>query len=181
MARPRRCLEIDKVPNIPRQLPVPIQTLAVMLSAAWLGSLLAAPWWPAAPAALLYAAASLVCHQIPERSFHLHAAQLPVCARCLGIYGGVAAAALVMGVAARLAPTNWRASDPRAWLVVSALPTAVTVAAEWVGWWDSSNLVRLVAGVPLGAGVARVVIGELATLHYGQCPPRPPAAPSRLR
>ena len=39
-------------------------------------------------AAAVYAAGSLVCHQRPERSFHLAGAQLPVCARCLGLYVG---------------------------------------------------------------------------------------------
>ena len=31
-----------------------------------------------------YQAGSLVCHQRPERSFHLAGVQLPVCARCFG-------------------------------------------------------------------------------------------------
>ncbi len=29
-----------------------------------------------------------ICHQIPERSFHIHGEQLPLCARCTGIYMG---------------------------------------------------------------------------------------------
>lgn len=29
-----------------------------------------------------------ICHQIPERSFHIHGQQLPLCARCTGIYMG---------------------------------------------------------------------------------------------
>src|SRR6185295_1848536 len=36
----------------------------------------------------VYAVGSVICHQLPERSFHLWAAQLPVCARCTGIYAG---------------------------------------------------------------------------------------------
>ena len=46
----------------------------------------------------VYAVGSVVCHQLPERSFHLWAAQMPVCARCTGIYAGAAIAAIV-GVA----------------------------------------------------------------------------------
>ena len=50
--------------------------------------IIAAPflWIPAA--AVMYAAGSFICHQIPERSFHLDGIQLPVCARCFGLYGG---------------------------------------------------------------------------------------------
>jgi uncharacterized membrane protein len=54
---------------------------------------LAAPWaahrggW-AAP--LLYAIFDPVCHQIPERSFHLWNEPLAVCHRCAGLYLGFA-------------------------------------------------------------------------------------------
>src|SRR5207249_7857568 len=42
----------------------------------------------------IYGIGGIVCHQLPERSFHLWAAQLPVCARCTGIYAGAAVCAL---------------------------------------------------------------------------------------
>jgi hypothetical protein len=43
----------------------------------------------------VYGTGSVVCHQLPERSFHVWGAQMPVCARCAGIYLGAAIAALV--------------------------------------------------------------------------------------
>src|SRR5438067_12965322 len=43
----------------------------------------------------VYLIGSIVCHQRPERSFHLWSAQLPVCARCTGIYAGAAVAAII--------------------------------------------------------------------------------------
>src|SRR5262249_38310806 len=42
---------------------------------------------------VIYAMGGLVCHQRPERSFWLWGAQMPVCARCSGIYAGAALAA----------------------------------------------------------------------------------------
>jgi uncharacterized membrane protein len=45
----------------------------------------------------VYAVGSVVCHQLPERSFHLWMAQMPVCARCTGIYFGAAAMAIAIG------------------------------------------------------------------------------------
>src|SRR5437867_4112806 len=33
-----------------------------------------------------YLVGSLLCHQRPERSFFLWGSQMPVCARCMGIY-----------------------------------------------------------------------------------------------
>lgn len=35
-----------------------------------------------------------VCHQQPERSFFLNGLQLPLCARCTGIYAGLIAGAI---------------------------------------------------------------------------------------
>jgi uncharacterized membrane protein len=52
-----------------------------------------------------------ICHQIPERSFHLHGQQLPLCARCTGIYMGALAGFTLMWLmgrkrAASLPPTR---------------------------------------------------------------------------
>lgn len=44
----------------------------------------------------VYAIGSVICHQIPARSFHLWAAPMPVCARCTGIYLGAAFAAVIL-------------------------------------------------------------------------------------
>jgi len=43
----------------------------------------------------VYGIGSFVCHQLPERSWRLWTAQMPVCARCTGIYLGAAIAALM--------------------------------------------------------------------------------------
>src|SRR5262249_50728026 len=46
--------------------------------------------------AVVYEVGSLVCHQLSNRSFHAWGAQMPVCARCTGLYVGAAAAALAV-------------------------------------------------------------------------------------
>jgi uncharacterized membrane protein len=148
--------------------------LFVCLGLVWLALVVSAPFLPVVPAALTYVVAGLACHQIPERSFHAGAVQLPVCARCLGIYVGFAAASLAGLRVRSLTP---RAA--RAIAAVGSIPTVVTVVAEWMGLWQTSNGVRFAAGLPLGAAVGLVVIGALATLHYGECVRRPPITPHR--
>ena len=100
----------------------------------------------AVPALTVYAASSRICHQRPERSFHIAGFKLPVCARCFGLY---AAAALGSVIAWR----SGRAPDRRARLalLVSAIPTAATWLLEFAGLAAFSNLTRAVAALPVGA------------------------------
>ena len=152
--------------------------VALAASAAlWLALLAAAPLLPVPLAAALYALGSHICHQRPERSFHLFAAQLPVCARCAGIYAGVVAGS-VFAVPARMR-ARLEVLSPRTLLLWSALPTAVTVGSEWIGASAWSNAARAAAGLPVGAAMALVVAQSLATLHYGGCALRRPIASNR--
>jgi len=144
-------------------------------SVAWFGLVVLAPQLPPALSAAAYALGALVCHQRPERSFHWDGAQLAVCARCTGIYLG----ACVTAVLAFVPPRRYArlvvdAHGLRRWGVVAALPTLVTVGAEWAGWWQPSATTRALAGIVLG-GAAGLVVA--AALHYNECLPRAAAAP----
>ena len=148
-----------------------------LAASAWVALLVMAPALPPFLAAVVYAVGSHICHQRPERSFHVNLAQLPVCARCTGIYVGAAIGAWLAigsGVHRRVAGHSLRAL-----LVCAAVPTAVTLVAEWSGAWAGSNPVRAAAGMPLGGAVALVVAQAVATLHYDGCAPRRPIASSR--
>ena len=133
---------------------------------AWLALLLLAPFVPR-EASLVYHFASGVCHQRPERSFSLAGAQLPVCARCFGLYasGALAAAAahLRLRASARQArgPAVLTPRAARILFAAAAAPTVVTVAAEWVGVASPSNLARAVASIPLGAAAGWIFVRML--------------------
>ena len=136
----------------------------------------------------VYAIGSLVCHQLPERSYHLWTAQLPVCARCTGIYFGAVLGAFgstwarafarlsdareARVVAAHLGTSAlqvdtvrfrsvlWFGSlrHARVLLGIAAAPTALTLAWEWSTGGMPSNAVRAAAGVPIGLVVAWLVV-----------------------
>jgi uncharacterized membrane protein len=142
--------------------------IAALLSTAWLLAILTAPWLPTALSASIYSVGSLVCHQLPERSFHLGGFQLPVCARCVGIYSGAAIGALGASVI-RLAAIPRRA---RQIMGLAALPTAITVVLESAGLWPTTNIVRAAAGFPLGLVAALVVTSVLPTINYRDQIPR---------
>jgi uncharacterized membrane protein len=111
-----------------------------------------APWL----AALAYQAGALICHQRLERSFHVAGLQMPVCARCFGLYAA-GAAGLVLAWAIR---RTWSRDAARVGLALSALPIALTVALEWAGAIETTNLVRVASGLPLGL-TAGLVFGGL--------------------
>jgi uncharacterized membrane protein len=156
-----------------------IALLAVVLTTAWIACLVAAPMLPGWASATFYALGSLICHQIPERSFHLASFQLPVCARCFGIYVGAAGGAALALIRSRRveSPLPVAPATGRLLAVAAAAPTLLTVALEAAGAWYPSNHVRAFAGFPLGVVIAFVVVNALATLHYGECAPPRPTAP----
>jgi uncharacterized membrane protein len=136
-----------------------------MTAVLWVGALFLAPAslsqgrLPVATA-LVYGAGSQICHQRSERSFNWSGVQMPVCARCLGLY--VAAAfgallALAIGAASR------RLMLGRGALAVAALPMLASVGLEWLRVMEGTNLLRFISGLPFGAVVAWVLICTLGS------------------
>jgi uncharacterized membrane protein len=141
--------------------------LAGYLTAAsvlWAVTIVAAPYAIAsrrpslvAAAVLVYEGAGFICHQRPERSFHLSGVQLPVCGRCFGLYISGAVGA----VAAWLTSRRSMSSRSRTALAVAAIPTALTVSLEFAGVIHPGNLVRAVSALPLGAVAAWIFVASL--------------------
>ena len=106
------------------------------------------------PATLVYDASSHICHQRRERSFHLAGVQLPVCARCFGLYASGALGALAAWSARR----RVRETTSRALLAIAGVPTVMTWALEVTGVVAFSNGSRAVAAIPLGLAAGWVVV-----------------------
>ena len=99
-----------------------------------------------AAARTITASAALVCHQRVDRSFLLGGRPMPVCARCTGLYVSGAAGAVAAWMVVPLMPRRTRAA-----ILAAALPTVVTLVAEWSGLVQPGNAARALAAVPLGA------------------------------
>ena len=146
--------------------------LLIVLSFAWPVTLTAAATSRIAEAApafsgLVYLAASRVCHQMPYRSFRTAQVQWPVCARCSGLYlaAPIGAVAAMTSLRRRRRPgpvlsERQRVEGPSLvpWIVAAAVPTALTLACEWLHLVPISNLARAIAALPLGAMVAYAVV-----------------------
>src|SRR5262245_49540486 len=151
----------------------------IAASIAWAALLVLTPYLTSRPHAstpgtalvlAVYGIGSLVCHQLAERSYRLWSAQMPVCARCTGIYFGAAvssilfsvardagqkAAASRANVARRLQPS---VSAVRSVVSIAALPTAATLIYEWTTGVTPSNGLRCAAGAPIGIVVAWLIV-----------------------
>jgi len=110
---------------------------------------------------LLYQGFSLVCHQLPGRSFHIEGHPLAVCARCFGLYAGFAAGAAAYPLARSLAR---RDAPPRAWLIVAALPMAIDFTLGFLGVWENTHFSRALTGALVGAVVPFYVVPGLVDL-----------------
>jgi|SRR5687768_792598 len=114
----------------------------------------------------IFAFASQVCHQQPDRSFHWGATAWPVCARCLGLYAAAplgAMLALAVKTPARIVPAR-----NVLLLGIAAMPTGVTWVVEHGFGAPLSNGLRFVAALPLGAAIAWLLVRTiLATARGG--------------
>jgi uncharacterized membrane protein len=111
-------------------------------------------------ASLAYIAGSILCHQLPDRSFHMLGAQLPVCARCTGLYLGGALGAGAWLIRRRFQPKPIAAIDPKRaayTLAIASAPTALTVMTAAAGIWDLSNVGRAALALPLGLAAGAVI------------------------
>ena len=101
----------------------------------------------------LYEAFEAVCHQQPERSWHLQGQPLAVCVRCFGLYAGLLFAALP-GLRLPLK------------LVAAALAlVGLSWAAESSGLVVASEETRFASGLVLGLSLCAAVLETAAMPH----------------
>ena len=138
----------------------------------WLGVICAAPWLAArhdyTSALLIYGSFSAICHQLPERSFHLLGYPLAVCARCTGIYAGFLIGLLLYPFARRLEDETMPA---RGWLIAAAVPTMIDFTGGLVGVFTNTFLTntflsRAVTGLIAGAAAAFYILPGVVAIRF---------------
>ena len=136
-------------------------TLCVV--AVWVFTIVAPPFLIKAgiSASPIYTFFSYICHQIPERSFHILEHQFAVCSRCFGVYFG-----LLAGIATY---PFWRSIDdieplPRFWLFFSLVPIGIDWSLGVFGIWDNTHLSRFITGLILGVACAVYIVPALVEI-----------------
>jgi uncharacterized membrane protein len=110
---------------------------------------------------VIYQAFSYLCHQIPERSFHLAGHQFAVCSRCTGLYAGFALATLALPLARSLKRTD---TPHVIWLLLSGVPLAIDFGLTYFEIWQNNHFTRVTTGALFGAVAAIYVVPGLIEL-----------------
>ena len=96
---------------------------------------------------------SAVCHQMAERSFIFDGMQMPLCARCTGIYTGVFFAFCFLFLKKRMERGASFSAKEAALTAFAVLPVGVDGIGSYLGFWESSQLLRILTGSMVGAVV----------------------------
>jgi uncharacterized membrane protein len=171
-------MEADSLPEA-RPNRHPIHRILVLVCALIVaGYVLFSPLSPLAKSTLI---GYSVCHQIPDHSFHLGEAQLPLCARCTGTYIGVAVAFAAMALLGR-----WRTGEmlPVAMIVVLVLFIGVmgidginsyaTLLGSAPLLYTPQNWLRAATGSLNGIALALIVFPVFNFTLWKNPQPRPP-------
>lgn len=113
---------------------------------------------------IMYTIGDRLCHQIPQRSLVLNDNQMPFCARCTAIWIGMAVGLGFMVV--YTFELNWKFLIA---IVLLLIPLGVDGIGQLFGFWESTNALRILTGLPAGfiSGVAiGIIIDELGTFNF---------------
>ena len=96
-----------------------------------------------------FLAIAFMCHQLPERSFHIKGWQFPLCARCTGILFGYIVGIIVACI------TDCSNS---LWYLLFIIPMTVDGIIQLKLKIESNNIRRLITGLLGGIGIVYLFI-----------------------
>ena len=127
-----------------------VYVLAFAGFSVFLGGILLAPYLRSRSsplAGLVYTVYSPFCHQLAERSLGCFGHPFAVCSRCLGIYLGSFLGFLLFPFRGGI--RSLRVPGKMVFLLLSA-PILLDTAANFLGIWSSTDIVRLSTGLAWG-------------------------------
>jgi uncharacterized membrane protein len=149
-----------------------VAILAGSLLVLWLA------WTPAGILGKADAIGYAVCHRIDLRSFHLGDRQLPLCARCSGMYLGA-----MLGLAYQIPKGRRGGLPPRRILIVfglialifvfDGLNSFLSLFPGFPTFYASTNTLRLITGTGMGLVIAAMLMPAFNETVWRIWDPRP--------
>ncbi len=107
---------------------------------------------------MIYRPFHLICHQLPDRSFHIFGYKMAYCERDFAIYAGILFLGLLYGASDR----KIRAATLTE-VVLLSLPIAIDGFTQLFGWRESTWELRVITGSLFAVAVAWLVFPRLET------------------
>lgn len=120
-----------------------------------------------------------VCHRIDLRSFHIGDYQLPLCARCSGMYLGAMTGLVFQWITGRrrTGMPSWKIIVPTALFIlffaVDGLNSFYNLFASRPGLYQPNNTLRLLAGTGMGIVIAVALVPAFNATVWKKVDPRP--------
>ena len=119
----------------------------------------------------IYSFFSVLCHQIPDRSFHFFHHPFAVCSRCFGVYFGLVLGFIIYPFIKRIEETE---PFPRIWLFLSLVPIGTDWSLGIFGIWENTHFTRFTTGTILGIACAVFIIPAIVELKLLRSQKRKP-------
>jgi uncharacterized membrane protein len=120
-----------------------------------------------------------VCHRIDLRSFHMGDRQIPLCARCSGMYLGAMLGLMYQGLVGRrrTGVPNWKIIVPISIFVlafiIDGLNSFLSFFPGAPGLYEPNNTFRLLTGTGMGLAIAIVLYPAFNATVWRMVDPRP--------
>lgn len=101
---------------------------------------------------------SAVCHRMAERSLFFDGMQMPLCARCTGIYTGVFFAFCFFFLKKRMQGGKPFSMAQILLTAAAILPVGIDGVGSYLGFWESSQWMRICSGALVGAIVPGLLL-----------------------
>lgn len=142
-----------------------VWTIGLAVVGLWASAIILAPVLKAdgatAYSSPIYHFFSFICHQIPERTFHIAGEPFGVCSRCFGVYFGLLVGFAIYPLWRNIAEIE---PLPRFWLFVSLIPVAIDWSLTFFGIWENTYVSRFVTGLILGVACATFIVPALVEI-----------------
>lgn len=139
-------------------------------------------WLLNTPAGILGKADAIgyaVCHRIDLRSFHIGETQLPLCARCSGMYLGAMVGLCYQWLIGkrRTGMPSWKIIVPVSIFVmlfaIDGLNSFISLLSSGAGLYQPSNTLRLLTGTGMGLAIAVALFPAFNATVWKYIDPRP--------